>query len=335
MSSDTGSREVDPRLAAFGANEWLVDEIYEKYLRDPGSVDPAWHEFFADYVPGERTEVKLKTDGVVIPAPAITPVSEQVSPSEPAAPIVTAAPTAETPAVVEPEILRGPAGRVVTNMEESLSVPTATSVRTVPATLLIENRTFINEHLNRTRGGKVSFTHLIAWAVVKAMAKLPSMNTSYVEHEGKPAIIKHPNVNIGLAIDLAKPDGSRQLLVPNIKAADAMEFATFWAVYDDIVRRARDNKLAVTDFTGTTVTLTNPGTIGTVHSVPRLMKGQGAIIGVGALDYPAEWQGAATEALARNGVGKILTLTSTYDHRIIQGAASGEFLKVVGEMLLG
>ena len=114
-----------------------------------------------------------------------------------------------------------------------------------------------------------------------------------------------------------------------------MEFATFWAVYDDIVRRARDNKLAVTDFAGTTVTLTNPGTIGTVHSVPRLMKGQGAIIGVGALDYPAEWQGAATEALARNGVGKILTLTSTYDHRIIQGAASGEFLKVVGEMLLG
>ena len=220
-------------------------------------------------------------------------------------------------------------------MEESLSVPTATSVRTVPATLLIENRTFINEHLNRTRGGKVSFTHLIAWAVVKAMAKLPSMNTSYIEHEGKPAIIKHPNVNIGLAIDLAKPDGSRQLLVPNIKAADTMEFATFWAVYDDIVRRARDNKLAVTDFAGTTVTLTNPGTIGTVHSVPRLMKGQGAIIGVGALDYPAEWQGAATEALARNGVGKILTLTSTYDHRIIQGAASGEFLKVVGEMLLG
>jgi multifunctional 2-oxoglutarate metabolism enzyme len=335
VSSDTGSREVDPRLAAFGANEWLVDEIYEQYLRDPSSVDPAWHEFFADYVPGERTEVKLKTDGVVIPAPAITPVSEQVSPSEPAVPIVAAVPIAETRAVVEPEILRGPAGRVVTNMEESLSVPTATSVRTVPATLLIENRTFINEHLNRTRGGKVSFTHLIAWAVVKAMAKLPSMNTSYIEHEGKPAIIKHPNVNIGLAIDLAKPDGSRQLLVPNIKAADAMEFATFWAVYDDIVRRARDNKLAVTDFAGTTVTLTNPGTIGTVHSVPRLMKGQGAIIGVGALDFPAEWQGASTEALARNGVGKILTLTSTYDHRIIQGAASGEFLKIVGEMLLG
>jgi multifunctional 2-oxoglutarate metabolism enzyme len=335
VSSDTGSREVDPRLAAFGANEWLVDEIYEQYLKDKSSVAEAWHEFFADYVPGERTEVKLKTDGVAIPAPVVTSISDQVAQQAPAVAAPTPPPAAPAAVEVEPEILRGPAGRVVANMEESLEVPTATSVRTVPATLLIENRTFINEHLNRTRGGKVSFTHLIAWAVVKAMAKMPSMNASYVEHEGKPAIIKHPNVNIGLAIDLAKPDGSRQLLVPNVKAADTMEFATFWATYDDLVRRARDNKLAVTDFAGTTITLTNPGTIGTVHSVPRLMKGQGAIIGVGALDFPAEWQGAAVEVLARNGIGKILTLTSTYDHRIIQGAASGEFLKIVGEMLLG
>ncbi|MFZ9284018.1 MAG: multifunctional oxoglutarate decarboxylase/oxoglutarate dehydrogenase thiamine pyrophosphate-binding subunit/dihydrolipoyllysine-residue succinyltransferase subunit, partial [Candidatus Nanopelagicales bacterium] len=336
MSSDTGARATDPRLAAFGANEWLVDEIYEQYLKDPNSVDPAWHEFFADYVPGERTEVKLKTDGIAIPAPQITPITDQVNGNAPTpAPAAVIPPATVAQSAVEPEVLRGPAGRVVTNMEESLSVPTATSVRTVPATLLIENRTFINEHLNRTRGGKVSFTHLIAWAVVKAMAKMPSMNASYLAHDGKPAILKHPNVNIGLAIDLTKPDGTRQLLVPNIKAADQMEFATFWATYDDIVRRARDNKLAVDDFAGTTVSLTNPGTIGTVHSVPRLMKGQGAIIGVGALDYPAEWQGAAPEVLARNGIGKVLTLTSTYDHRIIQGAASGEFLKLVGEMLLG
>lgn len=337
VSSDTGAKASDPRLAAFGANEWLVDEIYEQYLKNPESVDPAWHEFFADYVPGERTEVKLKTDGVAIPAPQIQPITDQVAgtvPTPAPAIITPPAPAAPQP-TVEPEVLRGPAGKVVTNMEESLSVPTATSVRTVPATLLIENRTFINEHLNRTRGGKVSFTHLIAWAVVKAMAKMPSMNASYLEHDGKPAILKHPNVNIGLAIDLTKPDGTRQLLVPNIRAAEQMEFATFWATYDDIVRRARENKLAVDDFVGTTVSLTNPGTIGTVHSVPRLMKGQGAIIGVGALDYPAEWQGAAPEVLARNGIGKVLTLTSTYDHRIIQGAASGEFLKLVGELLLG
>ena len=334
MSEHTGSNGVDPRLSVFGANEWLVDEIYEQYLRDPKSVDAAWYEFFADYSPTERTEVRLRTDGVNIPAPQITPISQQVSGEA----ILVAAPS-EKPKVVtiDPtaEQIRGAAARVVTNMEESLTVPTATSVRTLPATLLIENRTFINEHLTRARGGKISFTHLIAWAVVRAMHEQPAMNTSYVEIEGKPGIIKHPNVNIGLAIDLAKPDGSRQLLVPNIKAAEQMDFATFWATYDDIVRRARDNKLTVEDFAGTTVSLTNPGTIGTVHSVPRLMKGQGAIIGVGSLDFPAEWQGAAPEVIANNGIGKILTLTSTYDHRIIQGAGSGEFLRRVSELLLG
>src|SRR5205814_4099586 len=134
-------------------------------------------------------------------------------------------------------------------------------------------------------------------------------------------------VNLGLAIDLQKDDGTRQLVVPNIRNAETLDFARFWAAYEDIIRRARGNKLTADDFAGTTISLTNPGTIGTVHSVPRLMSGQGAIVGVGAMEYPAEFQGASEERIADLGVGKLITLTSTYDHRIIQGAESGDFLR--------
>ncbi len=165
---------------------------------------------------------------------------------------------------------------------------------------------------------------------------MPEMNVGFVTvDDGKPAVATHQAINLGLAIDLAKPDGTRQLLVPCIKGAEQMDFATFWATYEELVRKARSGGLTADDFVGTTVTLTNPGTIGTVHSVPRLMSGQGLIVGVGSLDYPAEWQGAAPETLARQGVSKILTLTSTYDHRIIQGAQSGDFLRRVHQLLLG
>ncbi|MGO1318589.1 MAG: multifunctional oxoglutarate decarboxylase/oxoglutarate dehydrogenase thiamine pyrophosphate-binding subunit/dihydrolipoyllysine-residue succinyltransferase subunit, partial [Cellulomonadaceae bacterium] len=217
----------------------------------------------------------------------------------------------------------------------SLEVPTATSVRAVPAKLMVDNRIVVNKHLARGRGGKVSFTHIIGFALVEALAEMPAMNAGYTLLNGKPAISHPAHVNLGLAIDLAKPDGSRQLLVPAIKRAQTMEFAQFWSAYEDVVRRARGNKLTVEDFQGTTISLTNPGTIGTVHSVPRLMQGQGAIIGVGAMDYPAEFQGASEERLARMGVSKVLTITSTYDHRIIQGAQSGDFLRILGNKLLG
>lgn len=231
--------------------------------------------------------------------------------------------------------LRGASARTVTNMEASLTVPTATSVRAVPAKLLIDNRVVINNHLQRSRGGKVSFTHLIGYALVKALGHMPEMNNGFTEENGKPALVVPGHVNLGLAIDMAKPDGTRQLLVPSIKSAESMDFAHFWTAYEDVVRKARSGKLTVEDFQGTTLTLTNPGTIGTVHSVPRLMAGQGAIIGVGALEYPAEWQGASQETLNRNAVSKILTVTSTYDHRIIQGAQSGDFLRIVHQLLLG
>ena len=380
-------------MQAFGPNEWLVDEIYQQYLKDPNSVDKAWWDFFADYQPSDLEAAVAKLGAAqatepaadaapTAPAPAETataaspqstgaappaqaapargapagaaPASAKEAPSQvpakpaPAQPAPAAArppaaakqaeppakqPTARPHANVEP--LRGPAARVVTNMEASLEVPTATSVRAVPAKLLIDNRIVINNHLARSRGGKVSFTHLIGYALVQAVKSMPSMNYSYAEVDGKPSLVKPEHVNLGLAIDIAKPDGTRQLLVPSIKSAETLDFVQFWAAYEDLVRRARTGKLTVDDFAGTTMSLTNPGGIGTVHSMPRLMQGQGTIIGVGAMEYPASYAGMSDETVAELAISKIITLTSTYDHRIIQGAQSGEFLKLVHQLLLG
>jgi len=232
--------------------------------------------------------------------------------------------------------LRGAAARVVSNMESSLDIPVATSVRAIPAKVLFDNRAVINAHLKQTRGGKVSFTHLIGYAMVEALVAMPDMNNAFAQtDDGKPAMYEPAHVNFGLAIDLPKPDGSRSLVVPSVKAAETLDFTGFWGAYDDLVAKARKNKLTVEDFSGTTCTLTNPGGIGTVHSIPRLMQGQGLIVGVGSMTYPAEFAGASDNALARLGVSKVVTLTSTYDHRIIQGAASGEFLRIMEEKLTG
>ncbi len=333
----------------FGANDWLVDELYQQYLEDKQSVDPAWWEFFADYSPSDFSPVAAANKSVLQPrvsapapaassqnsAPASTTPSTPSVPSAPSqpAPAAKPAPVAQVDDVIEK--LKGTSARVVTNMEASLEIPTATSVRAVPAKLMVDNRIVINNHLARGRGGKVSFTHIIGFAIVRALREMPDMNVSYTTLEGKPAIARHQQVGLGLAIDLAKEDGSRQLLVPCIKGADALDFAAFWSGYEDVIRKARSGKLAVEDFQGTTASLTNPGTIGTVHSVPRLMPGQGVIIGVGAMDYPAEWQGASDDAIARSAVSKIMTFTSTYDHRVIQGAQSGDFLRRVHHLLLG
>ncbi|MDH4353614.1 MAG: multifunctional oxoglutarate decarboxylase/oxoglutarate dehydrogenase thiamine pyrophosphate-binding subunit/dihydrolipoyllysine-residue succinyltransferase subunit, partial [Actinomycetota bacterium] len=308
--------------AEFGPNQWLVDELFQQYLTDPSSVDPAWHGFFEDYKPAEST-------GPISVVPPLPADAETVS-------VTPAAPSAPAPASdAETIVLRGPAARVVTNMEASLAVPTATSVRSIPAKLLIDNRIVINNHLKRSRGGKISFTHIIAWSLVRALQGMPELNASYGEVDGRPVVVRPSHVNLGIAIDLTKDDGTRQLLVPGVMAAELMDFTQFWAAYEDVVRRARNAKLTADDFVGTTISITNPGTIGTVHSVPRLMQGQGAIVGVGSLDYPAEYQGASSETMARLAVSKILTLTSTYDHRIIQGAQSGEFLRRVHGLLLG
>ncbi|GAA2175258.1 multifunctional oxoglutarate decarboxylase/oxoglutarate dehydrogenase thiamine pyrophosphate-binding subunit/dihydrolipoyllysine-residue succinyltransferase subunit [Arthrobacter parietis] len=232
-------------------------------------------------------------------------------------------------------VLRGPAKAIATNMDASLTVPTATSVRAIPAKLLIDNRVVINNHLERARGGKVSFTHIIGYAIIRALAQFPSQNVYYDIVDGKPAAVQPAHVNFGLAIDMPRPDGSRLLVVPNIKKAETLNFSEFWHSYEDLVKRARGGKLGADDYAGTTVSLTNPGGIGTVHSVPRLSKGQACIIGAGALEYPAAFQGASEKTLAQHAISKTITLTSTYDHRVIQGAGSGEFLRIVHQLLLG
>ncbi len=243
----------------------------------------------------------------------------------------------ETAEEVPGDPLRGAAARIVTNMEASLAVPTATSFRSVPAKLLEVNRRVINGYLGRTRGGKVSFTHIIGFAVVKAIAEsVPQMGSTFAEGpDGKPRIVRHDHIGLGIAVDVEKSDGRRTLLVPVIKDADTLDFRAFWGTYEELIRKVRSNKLSPDDFAGATVSLTNPGTIGTMQSVPRLMQGQGVIVGLGAIDYPTEWRGADPEALADLGVSKVLMVTSTYDHRIIQGAESGLFLKRVEELLLG
>ncbi|GAA4892040.1 multifunctional oxoglutarate decarboxylase/oxoglutarate dehydrogenase thiamine pyrophosphate-binding subunit/dihydrolipoyllysine-residue succinyltransferase subunit [Actinomycetospora straminea] len=221
-------------------------------------------------------------------------------------------------------------------MTASLQLPTATSVRAVPAKLLADNRIVINNHLRRTRGGKVSFTHLLGYAMVRALQAFPNMNRHYGEDEkGKPAVVDPGHVNLGLAMDLPGKDGSRSLVVVALKGTENMSFAQFWAAYEDMVRKARTGSLTSEDFAGVTISLTNPGTIGTNHSVPRLTVGQGTIVGVGAMEYPAEFQGASEEKLADMGISKIITLTSTYDHRIIQGAESGDFLRRIHHLVLG
>jgi 2-oxoglutarate decarboxylase len=352
-SQPTTAATEPSAAAAFGPNEWLVEEMYERYLDDPNSVDTAWHDFFADYRPGIGARASMAP--AAPPRPAATPdgatpaaEAPKVTPAAPTErsterPAETATPTADgkgtapAPAseVAETTVLRGAPARVVANMETSLELPTATSVRAVPAKLMADNRVVINNHLRRARGGKVSFTHLIGFAVVKAAVEHPAMNAHFARVDGKPAVVHPEHVNLGLAIDLPGRDGNRALVVVSIKQAEQMDFARFWAAYEDLVRRARNGKLSTDDFADTTLTLTNPGTIGTNHSVPRLMSGQGTIVGVGAMEYPAEFSGMSEDALANAAVSKIMTLTSTYDHRIIQGAQSGEFLRRVHQLLLG
>jgi 2-oxoglutarate dehydrogenase E1 component len=334
--------------------------MYAQYLVNPDSVDKTWWPILENYHPQTSVQAPAPAAPVAPAAPAAvvqeapvevstatssipivaktTRVEPKPQPIPAQAPVTTAIVTVpETPDEDADEIsvLKGMAKTLAANMDSSLTIPTATSVRSIPAKLLIDNRIVINSHLTRTRGGKVSFTHLIGFAIIRAIKEFPSQNVYYTESEGKPAVVAPAHVNFGLAIDIPKPDGSRALLVPNIKRAQRLNFAEYLSAYEDVVKRARDNKLTAADFAGTTISLTNPGGIGTVHSVPRLTKGQGSIIGAGALEYPAEFQGMSESHLAKLGISKIITLTSTYDHRVIQGAGSGEFLKKIHELLLG
>jgi len=331
--------------AAFGPNAWLVDDMYERYIEDPSSVGESWRDFFEGY--GTDRPPRVPTDpsggvttngtdkrrpsaldaGVAVPAGPAGPGDLQAAPVDGRGPAVEP--------VEEAEALRGAAARVADNMEASLGVPTATSTRVVPARLLEVNRKVLNGYLGRTGGGKVSVTHLVGWAVVKAIGFVPGMRQTFSRRDDRPVVVRHRHVGLGLAVDVEKSDGRRSLIVPCIRDADTLDFRTFKAAYEELIRKVRTGRITPADFAGVTMTLTNPGTLGTVASVPRLMPDQAVIVGVGALQFPAEWEGADPRVLAQLGISKVLTLTSTYDHRVIQGAESGLFLKRVHELLLG
>ncbi|AKK10843.1 multifunctional oxoglutarate decarboxylase/oxoglutarate dehydrogenase thiamine pyrophosphate-binding subunit/dihydrolipoyllysine-residue succinyltransferase subunit [Corynebacterium uterequi] len=348
---------------SFGQNQWLVDDMYQQFKKDPSSVGPEWRELFE--AEGAPNSVASKPAGTTTTTPVQKPESAKTSAkpaSAPSAPSTASQPheaqqvaeekakKAEKPArKAKPSpmdlakdapkpgsaLIKGMFKAIAKNMDESLEIPTATTVRDMPVKLMWENRSMINEHLKRTTGGKVSFTHIIGYALIRATLNHPDMNASYeLDDKGKPHKVTPEHINLGLAIDLPQKDGSRALVVAAIKECENKSFKEFLTGYEDIVDRARLGKLGLEDYQGVTLSLTNPGGIGTRHSIPRLTKGQGTIVGVGSMDYPAEFAGASPDRLAEMGIGRLLTLTSTYDHRVIQGAESGEFLRTISQLLV-
>ncbi|HUP46468.1 MAG TPA: multifunctional oxoglutarate decarboxylase/oxoglutarate dehydrogenase thiamine pyrophosphate-binding subunit/dihydrolipoyllysine-residue succinyltransferase subunit [Thermoanaerobaculia bacterium] len=330
---------------AYGANIAFIEEMYETYRRNPEALSASWREFFEDYEPVsdeqfdedlEEARAAVAADAPVrTPAPQSAPQPEKAPQPQPQPQPQPARPTPVPPPSGKTVPLRGAAAKIAQNMEASLSVPTATSVRNIPVKALEENRRVVNNHLGLTGQSKASYTHIIAWAIVTAIRDYPRMNSGFAMEGEQPVRIDREDVNLGLAIDVERKDGSRSLLVPNIKRSQTLDFAQFLKAYNDIVRKARNNTLEISDFEGTTISLTNPGTIGTVASVPRLMPTQGTIIATGQIDYSAEYSASDPSVLADLGISKVMTMTSTYDHRIIQGAESGAFLARIHELLIG
>src|ERR1700722_8271574 len=297
-----------------GINSWLEDELYQQYLHDRGAVDESWKRVFEGAPNGQST-----ASPAAVPAPARPPAAAQAAPS--------------AGSQIQP--LRGIAAKIAENMSASVSIPLATSQRIIPVKVMDENRRIINQHRTLVGKSKVSYTHLIGWAILKALENFPGLNDAYGEVNGEPVRVVHPQINLGIAVDIAGKDGSRNLVVPNINNAGQVDFAGYVTLFDGLVDRARKGKLTAADFQGTTISLTNPGTVGTMASSPRLMTGQGSIIAAGAIDYPAEYQGAAPETRSMLGIGKVMALSCTYDHRIIQGAESRMFLGKVQGLLDG
>ncbi|HEX6545351.1 MAG TPA: 2-oxo acid dehydrogenase subunit E2, partial [Bryobacteraceae bacterium] len=346
------SQSNDPAL---GINSWLEDELYHQYQFDRKSVDEGWSELFQHPSQNGGTQASQQAApeaaSVAVAEPPAEPVAAPVAEAPPAAktqsppesPSKAVAPAPKVPAKQEAVTagpgdqlvpLRGASARIAENMVASLAIPVATSQRQIPTRVIEENRNLINKQRALQGRGKLSFTHIIAWAIVKAVKSNPTLNHAFDEKDGQPFRVVRSQLNLGLAVDVPGKDGSRSLLVPNIKNADSMNFAQFVQAYDEIVAKARNGKLQVSDFQGTTLSLTNPGTVGTLGSVPRLMPGQGAIIATGAMDFPAEFAGTTEETRAMLGLSKVLMVTCTYDHRIIQGAESGSFLAKLSQLLL-
>jgi multifunctional 2-oxoglutarate metabolism enzyme len=302
-------------------NSWLEDEIFQQYSQDHKTVDAAWKQMFEG------------NGGAVV---AHAPLSAAPPPGAPARAVQrTEVPPVPISAGDQLVPLRGPALRIAENMTASLSVPVATSQRAMPVKVMDENRRLINQRRGLTGQSKISYTHLVAWAIVRALDAVPALNQAYSETSEGAFRVARKSVNLGLAVDVEGKEGTRSLKVPSVKNAQAMNFAQFLAGYDDLVKRARANKLTVADFEGATISLTNPGTVGTVGSIPRLMPGQGAIIATGAIDFPPEYRGVPEEVRTSLGLSKVMNVTCTYDHRVIQGAESGLFLARLQTLLEG
>ena len=346
MSEELNRQDLSEIIAEnFGANATYVEGLLGRYRSNPSLVDEAWRAYFAELLGdgaaggngaaaadgGPSTPPQAAAQPQASPAPEAA--AAQSPPGAPAPAPPAQAPAAQVRGEAQP--IRGGALKIVENMETSLTVPTATSNRHVPVKVLEENRALVNQFLKEHKRGKASYTHFIAYAILRAVERFPQMNDGFAVVDGAPARVRRAGVNLGIAIDLEKKDGTRTLLVPNVKNAGALGFAEFLAAYDDVVKRARAGKLGLPDFQDTTISLTNPGTIGTVSSNPRLMAGQSAIIATGAIEYPAEYHAMTPQALSLLGISKVVNVSSTYDHRVIQGAESGAFLALVHELLLG
>jgi len=321
MKLEDLTTEQQEKISEFGLNTWYVLELLDEYNSNPDSVSDNWKDLFKNLNLASNGKNKKRESN-----------QQQLTSSSANQNFVSMPLPAEGE---EAAVIRGVGAKVIENMNSSLSVPTATTFRTIPVKVLEENRRIINEHLKKKNGGKISFTHIIGWAIVKGIDFVPVMNNAFTVINNEPNLIRKKDVNLGLAVDLEKKDGSRSLIVPNIKKANFLNFRKYFEAYNDIINRSRSNKIEVSDFQGTTVTLTNPGTIGTIASTPRLMIGQGAIIATGAIDYPAEYQAVTNEVITGIGLSKVMNITSTYDHRIIQGAESGMFLKRLSDLLRG
>ncbi|HEX3274048.1 MAG TPA: 2-oxo acid dehydrogenase subunit E2, partial [Gemmatimonadales bacterium] len=322
------------------ANAGFAQAMYEEFLRDPAAVGPEWRRLFESGVVGERPDGN--GTGAAHPARPAEPRAAVTAALPPAAspPSASPSPPAGAPQAGAPpagaSAIKGPAAKLVANMNDSLSVPTATTFRVLPVGVLEERRRGLNRRVQAAgKPGKISFTHLIAFALVHATRQHPVMGHTLVMQGGTPYRVAPEGIALGLAVDVQRKDGSRGLVVPVIKRADTMDFAAFHAAYEALVEKARTNRLMPDDFAGATMSLTNPGGLGTVASVPRLMSGQGSIIAVGAIGYPAEFSGVSEERLRDFGISKVMTVTSTYDHRVIQGAESGAFLATLDGLLQG
>ena len=339
--------------SVFGPNSALVEELFEQFKQNPESVPAYWRNYFEELDGGgdngqhsfngsastASSTTTSTTNGATTStneAGPETPVTEKPTPKQQTETkkdaSAASAPIDQNPNATQ---IKGVAAKIAENMDASLTVPTATSLRVIPVKMLAEDRDIINRQLVRRMEPKASFTHFIAWAAIRALQTFPSLNHGYELQDGKPYRIDPGQVNLGIAIDLPGKDGSRNLVVPNIKGVDRMNFKEFLYAYAELIAKARAGKLEISDYQGTTISVTNPGTLGTVSSVPRLMQGQGAILATGAIDYPAEFQSMSPEQLHQLGVSKVMTMTCTYDHRIIQGAESGLFLQKINALLNG